>query len=215
MKKDNRVSIIVRTSIIGIAANIFLSAFKAAVGFFTNSIAIIMDSVNNLSDALSSVITIVGTKLAGKPADKKHPFGHGRAEYLTALVIAVIILYAGFTACIESVKKIIHPVTPEYNTSSLIIIIVAVLVKIFLGLYVKANGKKVNSDSLIASGQDALMDSIISASTILAAAIFLIWHISLEAYLGVLISFAIVKAGIEVLRETISKILGERIDSHL
>ncbi len=215
MKKDNRESIIVRTSIIGIAANIFLSIFKAVVGFITNSIAIIMDSVNNLSDVLSSVITIVGTKLASRPADKKHPFGHGRAEYLTALVIAVIILYAGFTACIESVKKIIHPVTPDYNTSSLIIICVAVLVKIFLGIYVKSSGKKVNSDSLIASGQDALMDSIISASTILAAAVFLIWHISLEAWLGVLISFAIVKAGIEVLRETISKILGERIDSHL
>ncbi len=215
MKQDNRESIIVRTSIIGIAANIFLSAFKAAVGFFTNSIAIIMDSVNNLSDALSSVITIVGTKLAGKPADKKHPFGHGRAEYLTALVIAVIILYAGFTACIESVKKIINPVTPDYNATSIVIISVAVVVKIFLGLFVKASGKKVNSDSLIASGQDALMDSIISASTILAAVVFLIWHISLEAWLGVLISFAIVKAGVETLHETISKILGERIDSHL
>ena len=209
----NREKIIIRTSIVGIAANIFLSAFKAFVGLITNSIAIIMDSVNNLSDALSSVITIVGTKLAGKPADKKHPFGHGRVEYLTALVIAVIILYAGFTACIESVKKIINPVTPEYNTASIVIISVAVVVKIVLGLFVKASGKKVNSDSLIASGQDALMDSIISASTIVAAVVFLIWHISLEAYLGVLISFAIVKAGIETLRETISKILGERVDS--
>ena len=215
MVTPNREKIIIRTSIVGISANIFLSAFKAFVGIITNSIAIIMDSVNNLSDALSSVITIVGTKLAGRPADKKHPFGHGRAEYLTALVIAVIILYAGFTACIESVKKIINPVTPEYNTVSLVIISVAVIVKIVLGLYVKASGKKVNSDSLIASGQDALMDSIISASTIVAAAVFLIWNISLEAYLGVLISFAIVKAGIETLRETISKILGERIDSHL
>ena len=215
MVTPNREKIIIRTSIVGISANIFLSAFKAFVGIITNSIAIIMDSVNNLSDALSSVITIVGTKLAGRPADKKHPFGHGRAEYLTALVIAVIILYAGFTACIESIKKIINPVTPEYNTVSLVIISVAVIVKIVLGLYVKASGKKVNSDSLIASGQDALMDSIISASTIVAAAVFLIWNISLEAYLGVLISFAIVKAGIETLRETISKILGERIDSHL
>lgn len=215
MAEMNREKIIIKTSILGITANVFLSLFKAAVGFLTNSIAIIMDSLNNLSDALSSVITIVGTKLAGKPADKKHPFGHGRVEYLTALVIAVIILYAGFTACIESVKKIIHPVTPDYNTASIVIISVAVLVKIFLGLYVKASGKKVNSDSLIASGQDALMDSIISASTIVAAAVFLIWHISLEAYLGVLISFAIIKAGIETLRETISKILGERIDSHL
>ena len=215
METPNREKIIVRTSIIGILANIFLSAFKAFVGIITNSIAIIMDSVNNLSDALSSVITIVGTKLAGKPADKKHPFGHGRVEYLTALVIAVIILYAGLTACIESVKKIINPVTPDYNTTSIIIISVAVIVKIVLGLYVKASGKKVNSDSLIASGQDALMDSIISASTIIAAVVFLIWHVSLEAYLGVLISFAIIKAGIETLRETISKILGERVDSHL
>lgn len=215
MAEVNREKIIIKTSILGITANVFLSLFKAGVGFITNSIAIIMDSVNNLSDALSSIITIVGTKLAGRPADKKHPFGHGRAEYLTALVIAVIILYAGVTACIESIKKIINPVTPEYNTASIVIISVAVIVKIFLGLYVKASGKKVNSDSLIASGQDALMDSIISASTIVAAVVFLIWHISLEAYLGVLISFAIIKAGIEVLRETISKILGERIDSHL
>lgn len=215
METPNREKIIIRTSIIGILANIFLSAFKAFVGIITNSIAIIMDSVNNLSDALSSVITIVGTKLAGKPADKKHPFGHGRVEYLTALVIAVIILYAGLTACIESVKKIINPVTPEYNTASIVIISVAVIVKIILGLYVKGSGKKVNSDSLIASGQDALMDSIISASTIIAAAVFLIWNVSLEAYLGVLISFAIIKAGIETLRETISKILGERVDSHL
>ena len=211
----NRESIIIRTSIVGIAANCFLAAFKAFVGIISNSIAIILDSVNNLSDALSSVITIVGTKLAGKPADKKHPFGHGRAEYLTALVIAVIILYAGVTACIESVKKIIHPVTPDYSTVSIIIISVAVFVKIFLGLFVKRSGKKVNSDSLIASGQDALMDSIISASTIVAAVVFIIFNISLEAWLGLIISFLIIKAGVETMRETISKIIGERIDADI
>ena len=206
---------IIRTSIVGITANLFLSVFKAAVGFITGSIAIVLDSVNNLSDALSSVITIIGTKLAGKPADKKHPFGHGRVEYLTALVIAIIILYAGVTSLVESIKKIITPTIPDYNISAIIIISVAVIVKISLGLYVKAAGKKVNSDSLVASGQDALMDSIISASTIAAALIFIIWHISLEAFLGIIISFAIIKAGIETLRETISKILGERIDSKL
>lgn len=206
---------IIRTSIVGITANLFLSVFKATVGFITGSIAIVLDSVNNLSDALSSVITIIGTKLAGKPADKKHPFGHGRVEYLTALVIAIIILYAGVTSLVESIKKIINPTIPDYNISAIIIISVAVIVKISLGLYVKAAGKKVNSDSLVASGQDALMDSIISASTIAAALIFIIWHISLEAFLGIIISFAIIKAGIETLRETISKILGERIDSKL
>ena len=212
---NSREKTIIGTSIIGISANVFLATFKAIIGLFTGSIAIILDSVNNLSDALSSVITIIGTKLAGKPADKKHPFGHGRVEYLTALVISIIILYAGLTSFIESIKKILNPTIPEYTLISVIIISVAVFVKIFLGLFVQAMGKKVNSDSLIASGKDALMDSIISASTIAAALIFIIFHISLEAYLGVLISLAIIKAGYETLQETISKILGERIDSSL
>ena len=210
---QNREKIIVRTSIIGIIANIFLASFKAFVGILSHSIAIILDAVNNLTDALSSVVTIIGTKLALKPADRKHPFGHGRAEYLSAMVISVIILYAGITSLIESVKKIINPQTPDYQPVTLFIVATAVIVKIALGLFVKSTGKRVNSDSLTASGQDALMDSVISLSTLVAAAVFLIWGISLEAYLGVIISFAIIKSGLETLRETLSKILGERIDA--
>lgn len=213
--QENREKIIVRTSILGIVANIALASFKALVGLLSHSIAIVLDAVNNLTDALSSVITIIGTKLAGKPADKKHPFGHGRAEYLSALVIAIIIIYAGLTALIESVKKIIEPNVPDYTPLSLIIVGTAVIVKILLGLFVKATGKKVNSDSLVASGKDALMDSIISVSTLLAAAVFLLFHISLEAYLGILISLAILKTGVETLQETLSKILGERIDGEM
>ena len=212
---ENREKIIVRTSVLGIVANIALASFKALVGLLSHSIAIVLDAVNNLTDALSSVVTIIGTKLALKPADKQHPFGHGRAEYLSALVIAVIILYAGVTSLIESVKKIIDPTTPDYTTAALVIVSSAVIVKIALGLFVKATGKKVNSDSLVASGQDALMDSIISASTLVAAAVFLIFGLSLEAYLGVVISLAIIKSGIETLRETLSKILGERIDAKM
>ena len=215
MKEMNREQTIVRTSAIGIAVNILLSAFKAAIGSLSHSIAIVLDSVNNLSDALSSVITICGTKLANKPADKKHPYGHGRIEYITALIIGAIILYAGITSLTESIKKIINPSLPDYSPASLIIVFAAVFVKIFLGLYVRATGKKVHSDSLIASGQDALMDSLISVSTLIAAGIFIIWHISLEAWLGLLISAAIIKAGIETIKETVSKILGERIDSEL
>ena len=213
--QQKRESIIIRTSIIGIVSNIFLAAFKAFVGLVSNSIAIVLDAVNNLSDALSSVITICGTKLASKPADKKHPYGFGRIEYITALTIGAIILYAGITSLTESIKKIINPSVPEYSITSMIIVFAAVFVKIFLGLYVRKTGKKVNSDSLIASGQDALMDSLISISTLIAAGIFIIWHISLEAWLGVLISAAIIKAGIETIRETISKILGERICTDL
>ena len=212
---ENREKTIVRTSIIGIAANIVLAAFKAAVGVFSHSIAIVLDAVNNLSDALSSVITIVGTKLAGKGPDKKHPLGHGRVEYLTAMVIAVLVMYAGITSLVESVKQIINPDTPDYKGVSLIIIAVSVLAKVVLGRYVKSVGEKVRSDSLIASGTDATMDAAISASTLVAAGIFLWKGLSLEAYLGLIISLVIIKAGIDILRETISQIIGERVDSDL
>lgn len=208
-----REKIIVRTSIIGIAANVFLSVFKAIIGFMTQSIAITMDAVNNLSDAASSLITIVGTKLAVKPADKKHPFGHGRIEYLTAMVISVLVLYAGITSLTESVKKILHPETPNYTAVSLIIVAVAVVVKIVLGRYVKAQGTKVHSDSLVNSGQDATLDAVISASTLAAAIIYLVFHVSLEAWLGAIISALIIKSGVEMLRDTISQLLGERVDA--
>ncbi len=206
---------IIRTSVIGIAANVFLAAFKAVVGLTANSIAIVMDAVNNLSDAASSVITIIGTKLAGKEPDKKHPFGYGRIEYLSAMLISMLVLYAGVTAFVESVKKIIHPDTPEYGAAALIIVAVAVVVKIVLGRYVKRVGEKVNSDSLINSGADATMDAVISAATLLAAGIYLLFHISLEAWLGAIIAAVIIKSGVEMLRDTLSKILGERADAQL
>ena len=212
---ESREKIIVRTSMIGIIANVFLAAFKAAVGLATHSIAVVMDAVNNISDAGSSLITIIGTKLAGRNPDKKHPFGYGRIEYLSAMIISVIVLYAGITSFAESVKKIIHPETPEYTPVSLIIIAVAVIVKILLGRYVKSVGEKVNSDSLINSGEDATLDSIISASTLVAAAIFMIFHVSLEAWLGALISLIIIKSGVEMLRSTISQLLGEQNDPEL
>ncbi len=211
----SREKTIIKTSVIGIVANVFLAGFKAVIGLMTNSIAIVLDAVNNISDAGSSLITIVGTKLAGKEPDKKHPFGYGRIEYLSAMIISVIVLYAGITSFVESVKQIIHPETPEYNAVSLIIVAVAVVVKILLGRYVKSVGEKVHSDSLINSGEDATLDSIISASTLVAAGIFLIFHVSLEAWLGAVISLVIVKSGIEMLRDTISQILGERNDTEL
>ena len=211
----SREKTIVRTSIIGIIANVFLAGFKAVIGLMANSIAIVLDAVNNISDAGSSLITIVGTKLAGKEPDKKHPFGYGRIEYLSAMIISVIVLYAGITSFVESVKQIIHPETPDYSTISLVIVAVAVVVKILLGRYVKSVGVRVNSDSLINSGEDATLDSVISASTLVAAGIFLIFRISLEAWLGAVISVIIIKSGIEMLRDTISQILGERNDAEL
>ena len=214
-KNNAREKTIVRTSFLGIGANVLLAAFKAFIGIVSNSIAITLDAVNNLSDAFSSVITIVGTKLAAKPADKKHPFGYGRLEYLSAMVISVIILYAGVTSLVESVKKIISPAEPEYTLPSIIILSVAVIVKIVMGLHIKSVGQKVNSDSLVASGKDAIMDSVISIATIIAAIVFIFTGFKLEAYLGLIISVMIIKAGFETMKETISEILGERASEEL
>lgn len=209
----NREKTIVKTSIVGIITNLFLVGFKAFVGFLSNSIAVILDAVNNLSDALSSVITIIGAKLGSRQPDKKHPMGYGRIEYLSSMIVAAIVLYAGLTSCVESVKKIIHPEAAEYGAVSIIIITVAIVVKLVLGMYVKKQGKRVNSGALVASGSDALFDAILSSSVLVSAVIFLIWGISLEAYVGVIIACFIVKAGVEMMIETLNDIIGKREDA--
>ena len=211
----DRNSQIIRTSVIGIVANVLLAAFKAVVGIIASSVAIVMDAVNNLSDALSSVITIVGTKLSQRPADRKHPFGFGRIEYFSAIIIAVIVLSAGITSLIESVKKIFNPTEPTYTTATLIVIVVAIVVKLILGWFVKKKGKQLRSDALIASGSDALFDAIITAATLVSAGVMLIWGISLDGYLGALISILIIKAGIEMLASPVNELLGAKVSPEL
>ena len=208
----DRDRVIVRTSLIGIGANLALAAGKAITGLLAHSIAVVLDAVNNLSDALSSLITIIATKLAGRAPDKKHPLGYGRIEYLSTMIIAAIVLYAGVTALIESVKKIINPETPEYSALTLIIIAVAVAAKVALGLYFRKVGKKVNSGSLQASGSDALSDAILSASVLVCAILFLTTGLSLEAWVGVVIAIFIIRAGFEMLTEAVDDLLGKRLD---
>lgn len=212
---QTRSTTIIKASFIGIFINILLVIFKASIGVLTNSIAILLDAVNNLSDVLSSTITIIGTKLSEKEADREHPLGHGRIEYLSAMIVASIILYAGITALIESVKKIVSPTVAEYTNISLVIMGVSIIVKILLGTYIKKTGQKVESQSLIASGKDALFDAIISTSVLITAIIFIFYRISLEAYVGALISIVIIKSGIEILKESIDDILGKRVDKKL
>jgi len=209
---QNREKIIIRTSLTGIATNVLLATFKLIAGLIANSIAVVLDGVNNYSDALSSVITIIGTKLAGRKPDRKHPLGHGRIEYLSSMIVSAIVLYAGITSLIESVKKIIHPEAPDYSVLTLVILAVAIVVKLALGRYVKKQGEKVHSGALIASGSDASFDAILSASVLGSAIIFLVFHVSLEPWVGVVISFFILKAGVEMIRDTLSEILGQRAD---
>ena len=214
-KSNQRESIVVKTSIISILANLVLVGFKAFVGFMANSIAIISDAINNLSDALSSIITIIGTKLAGKAPDKKHPYGYGRIEYITSFVVSTIVLYAGFTALVESIKKIIAPEIPDYTTTTLIVLIAGIAIKFILGLYVKKTGKKVHSDSLVASGTDAFNDAILSISVLVSTIIYMVFHVSLEAYVGILVSVYIIKAGIELIKKSVDSVLGTRVESKL
>ena len=215
MKNKSREKTIIKTSVIGIVVNLILVAFKAVIGIMVNSIAITLDAVNNLTDALSSIITIIGTKLAGKAPDKEHPYGYGRIEYFSSIIIAAIVLWAGITAFMESWPKIFNPDVTSYTTVSLIIIAVAVAVKFVLGRYVKGVGEKINSQALVASGSDAFFDAILSFSTPVAAIISIFFHISLEGILGVIISIVIIKASIDMIRETINSMLGDRLDHDL
>ena len=203
---------IVKTSVVGIVTNLLLVGFKAFVGLVSHSIAVILDAVNNLSDALSSVVTIIGAKLGAKQPDKKHPLGYGRIEYLSSTIVAALVLYAGITALVESVKKIITPEPADYGAVSIIILSVAIVGKLLLGMYVKKQGKKVNSGALVASGSDALFDAILSSSVLASAVVYLLWHLSLEAYVGVLIAGFIIKAGLEMLIDTLNDIIGKRED---
>ncbi len=206
---------IIRTSVIGILANLCLVVFKMIVGLMANSIAIILDAMNNLSDALSSVITILGTKLASRPPDKKHPFGHGRIEYFTAIIISGIILFAGGSFAVTSVKKIITPDVTNYSIVTVVIVVVAILTKLLLGRYTKAVGKETSSDALVASGADATFDAVISVGTLVGAVVAMSTNYVIDGWIGALISLAILKAGVEILTDTLSSLVGRRADGDL
>lgn len=206
---------IVKTSFLGIIVNVLLVIFKAIVGFLSHSIAIVIDALNNLTDVVSSVVTIIGTKIANKAPDKEHPYGHGRIEYVTSIIVSFIILFAGFGAIKESVEKIINPVETNYSTVTLVIIVVAIIVKFFLGRYVKKVGREVNSHSLVASGQDAYMDAVVAFGTLVAAVISIIWKVGIEGYIGIIISIIIIKSGYSILKEALNIMIGSRADKEL
>ena len=207
----HREKVIIRTSLIGILANLVLVGFKAFVGFVSGSIAIILDAVNNLSDAFSSGVTIVGTKLANRKPDAKHPYGHGRIEYLTSLIIGVVVLIAGSGAIYESINTLINKVEISYDYIAIIIISVAILVKVGIGLFFKLQGKKANSDALKASGTDALFDSLLSLATLVAIFVSMFAEVNIEGYLGIIIGIFIIKTGFEILSSSLSNIIGKRL----
>ena len=211
----DRNKLIVRTSGVGIGANLLLVAGKVAVGLMANSVAIVSDAVNNLTDALSSIVTMVGTRLAGKRPDKKHPFGHGRLEFVTSAIIGMLIFVAGASAIYSSIRDLVEGSEPTYDVYSFVVIGIAVAVKVALGLYFRHVGKATNSDALKASGVDALWDSVLSAGTLVGAGISYATGVHPEGYIGIAIGLFILKSAVDVFRESASKIIGERTDPEL
>ena len=215
LNPDKREDIIQVTSGLNVVMNILIAATKVVVGLLASSIAIVSEGINNAADAMTSVLTLVGTRLAMKHPDKEHPFGYGRIEYLTSLIIAVLILFSGTEALISSVKLIFNPEELSISYISLIIVAVFAVVKYLAGVYTINVGKKTQSDSLEAVGIDCKNDSFISLVTIISALVFLLLHLNIDAFAGIFTSFMIIKAGYGVLKETISKLLGRAGDSDL
>lgn len=214
-KNQTREKTIIKTAVIGIVANILLASFKTLVGFASHSTAMVLDAVNNTTDAISSIVTIVGTKLANRKPDKKHPLGHGRIEYLSEMIVAALILYAGITALFRSVEKVLNPAEVDYSTAYLIVVSVAIAVKIILGLYVRRQGRKAKSDLLVSSGTDALFDAILSTAVLASAIVYLVSGINIEAFVSIIISIFIIKTGVEIIREAVDDMLGHRVESEL
>ena len=205
---DSREGIVTVTSGLGIAVNLLIAAVKVVLGLLTASIAIVSEGVNNAADALTSILTLVGTKLSRKHPDEKHPFGYGRVEYLTGLVISALILFTGAEVLISSVKLIFHPEELSVSGLSILIVAVSAVVKFALGIYTIRMGRKADSAALEAVGTESRNDSFASAITILSAAIFLLFHVSVDAYAGVLTTLLILKAGFDALKETVSDLIG-------
>ncbi|MCR5224328.1 MAG: cation diffusion facilitator family transporter [Bacilli bacterium] len=212
MKRDKTIII---TSIINITINIILSIFKIILGLIANSISIVTDGINNASDTFTSVIAIIGTKLASKAPDKEHPYGHGRIEYITSLIISAVVLYAGFTALNESIKKVVYPEETTYNLFIIVIIVVSILTKFIISRYVINKGRKAKSTTLLTIGQDAFNDALLTTSVLIGILLDVLLNIKVEAFVGILVSIYIIKSGIGFIKESINNVLGTRIESKL
>lgn len=212
MNNEIREKQISKASIIGIITNFILVVFKMIVGLIGKAIPIVLDAINNLTDIISSLVTLIGIKLAKKKPDKNHPFGHGRIEYISAIIVAIIVLAAGVGSFIKSINNIFKPNIPDYSYLSIIVIVVAIVTKIILGNYIKKQGLKYQSNALVGSGEDAKYDALITTSTLIGALSFKFFSFNIDAYLGILISLFIFKTGFSMLLESLNSIIGMRFD---
>lgn len=207
-------------SIVGILCNIILFVIKFTIGLLAGSMSILADAFNNLMDIGSSVVTMIGFRLSVKPADKEHPFGHGRFEYMSAMLVAIIILLVGFELVKSSMQKIFNPTELKIESFTIILLIISVIIKLWMFLFNRKLGKSINSAGLIATAQDSINDSVATSAVLISVIIFKIFSINIDPYIGVLVAIFILYSGIKTIKETLDPLLGmppekETIDSIL
>ncbi len=201
--------------IVGIIANLILFILKFSIGFLSGSIAITADAFNNFSDMASSAITIIGFRLASMPADEKHPFGHGRLEYISALVVAFMVMFVGIKFVQTSFERIVNPIGVEFNLIPFVLLLASILVKLWLGKFNKYVGEKIDSAALKAVAVDAMGDVFTSSCVVLSYLIAKFTSIPLDGYVGIVVSLIILYAGFSLIKETISPLLGEAPDEEM
>ena len=199
-------------SILGICCNLFLFSSKLFAGFLVNSISVMADAFNNLSDAASSIIGFVGVRMAEKPADEEHPFGHGRMEYIAAFMVAFLVVQVGFSLLKTAVEKILHPETLSFSLFSVGILVLSVLIKLWMASYNRKLGKKINSTVMMATAADSLGDVGATSATIVSLLVFRFFHINIDGIIGLVVSVLVLIAGINIAKDTLAPLIGEAID---
>lgn len=219
--KNNVTDAAVRTqygilaSVVGIFCNVFLFAAKLAIGLLMRSLAVTADAFNNLSDAASSIISFVGVKMAGKPADAEHPFGHGRIEYIAALIVSFLVIEVGFTFFKSSVTKLFHPETITFELVPFVILLLSILVKLWMAAFNKKLGRRIDSKVMLATAADSLGDVITTSATVLSILICHFARVNVDAIAGLIVSGIVIWSGISIARETLEPLIGQRVPTEL
>lgn len=202
----------VLSSLVGIACNVILCTTKIFIGLIINSISVMADGFNNLSDAASSVVSLVGVKLAGRPADKEHPFGHGRFEYIAALVVAFLILQVGFSLLQSSFQKVLHPEQLSFNPVLVGILCLSIFIKLWMMLFNRKLGKRINSTIMLATSFDSRNDVVVTTGTIISAVIAGLTGLKIDGYMGVLVSIFVMFSGVKIAKDTLEPLIGQAVD---
>lgn len=200
-------------SVVGIACNLILFAAKLLTGMLVHSIAVMADAFNNLSDAASSIIGFVGVKMAEKPADEDHPFGHGRMEYIAAFTVAFLVIQVGFSLLKTSIGNILHPEELSFSMVSVMILLLSICVKLWLALFNRRLGKRINSAVMLATSADSLGDVCATSATVLSIVVFGIWQVNIDGFVGIIVSALVMIAGINIAKDTLTPLIGEPIDA--